>query len=88
MTQEVYMSFSVALQQLKYGAYVARKNWNGKNMWIKLIQASGALTHPTLVIQYPTASAAYPNGSVVPWFPSSTDILADDWFIVSASSTL
>jgi hypothetical protein len=86
MTQEVYVNFSVALQQLKYGAYLARKNWNGKNMWIKLVQASGEFTHPSLVIQYPSFSAAYPNGSVVPWFPSATDILADDWFIVHPST--
>jgi hypothetical protein len=88
MTQEVYVSFSVALQQLKYGAYLARKNWNGKNMWIKLQQATGDVTHPCLVIEYPKGSAAYPNGSVIPWFPSQTDILSDDWFIVKASSTL
>lgn len=84
--EEVYVNFSVALQQLKYGAYLARKNWNGKNMWIKLVQASGEFTHPSLVIQYPSASAAYPNGSVVPWFPSATDILADDWFIIQPST--
>jgi hypothetical protein len=85
---EVYVSFSVALQQLKYGAYLARKNWNGKNMWIKLIQSSGELTHPFLGIEYPKGSTAYPSGSVVPWTPSQTDILADDWFIVKASSTI
>lgn len=88
MTQEVYVNFSVALQQLKYGAYLARKNWNGKLMWIKLVQASGEFTHPCLVIQYPAAvSAAYPEGSLIPWFPSQTDMLCDDWFIVQPSKT-
>lgn len=84
---EVYVSFSVALQQLKYGAFVARKGWNGKNMWIKFVVPFGELTHPFLAIEYPKGSAAYPNGSVVPWLPSQTDILADDWFIVRPSST-
>ena len=84
---EPYVNFSVALQQLKYGAYMARKNWNGKNMWIKLQQATGDVTHPFLVIEYPKGSAVYPNGSVVPWLASQTDILADDWFFIQPSNT-
>ena len=87
MTTETYVSFSVALQQLKYGAYVARKNWNGKNMWIKLVQPFGELTHPFLAIEYPEGSPAYPNGSLVPWLASQTDILADDWSFAKPSTT-
>jgi hypothetical protein len=43
---------------------------------------NAALTHPFLVIEYPKGHPAYLAGSCIPWQPSQTDMLSDDWFIV------
>jgi hypothetical protein len=77
--------FSKALEALKKGAKVARKNWNGKGMWIRLFAKTKLpceLTHPFLIIEYPVGHPAYPEGICIPWLASQTDMLADDWFIV------
>ena len=79
------MSFSHALEAVKQGKKIARKGWNGKNMWIEL-QApyeQSEMSLPYLYIEYPAGHPAYPQGSRVPWLASQTDMLADDWFIVA-----
>ena len=67
---------------MKEGKKLARKGWNGKNMWIAM-ERPGAIhskmTLPYLYIEYPKGHPAYPNGSRVPWLASQTDILSDDW---------
>ena len=86
--QETF-DFSGALKMIKEGKRLARLNWNGKDMWVCLFPNSGCqlsdaqtigLTHPFLVIEYPVGSAAYPEGSCIPWLASQTDLLAEDWF--------
>jgi len=82
------MSFSSALSHCKDGYKIARKGWNGKNMWIEL-EGGKKYFHrdvpdrlPYLVIIYPVGHPAYPEGAVVPWLASQTDLLADDWCVV------
>lgn len=77
-------SFSEALKYLKRGMKVARKNWNAKDQYITLLdpynteqftlqeEAPLGTFYPYLVIK-----TNY-NG-IVPWFPSATDVLAEDW---------
>jgi hypothetical protein len=89
--REGKMDFQFALTALKEGLRVERAGWNGKGMWIKLIrietlqahEAMRGITHPFLAIEYPKLHPAYPHGSLVPWLASQTDILADDWSIVT-----
>lgn len=73
--------FGWALEQLKAGRKVRRANWNGKNMWLLLQvpDAHSKMTHPYIYIEYPVGSSAYPKGSRVPWLPSQTDMLTEDW---------
>jgi hypothetical protein len=82
------LTFSDALTALKKGERIARKGWNGKNMWIRLFNRTElpldrAISHPFLVIEYPSGHPAYPDGSCIPWLASQTDLLADDWFITA-----
>lgn len=70
-------SFSWALIQLKKGIKVARKNWNGKGLWLELQKPDGnsKMTLPYIYLNYP-------KGDKVPWFASQTDMLEEDWFEV------
>ena len=85
-------SFGWALEQLKSGSKVARKGWNGKDMFIFLVPSC------TFKVDKPSLMGIYPEGTeieyhahidmktaqgyIVPWLASQADILADDWELV------
>ena len=85
-------SFSEALVDLKQGLKVARCGWNGKGMFLFLVQGS------TFKVNRPPLLGIYPEGTeinyhahidmktadnkIVPWLASQTDMLAEDWDIV------
>lgn len=73
--------FGTALHWLKHGKKMRRRGWNGKGMWLQMQRpdAHSKMTHPYIYIEYPAGSIAYPQGSRVPWLPSQTDMLGDDW---------
>jgi len=85
--------FSSALRDLKAGRRVARAGWNGKGMFIFLVNGSNFIVNrePLLsilgdgaeVTYRPHIDMKYAEGKVVPWLASQTDILADDWEIVA-----
>lgn len=81
-------TFSDALKYLKRGLKVQRMNWNGKDQYIMLHdpynndeyqltekETGEGTMYPHLVIK-----TNY--NAIVPWFPSATDLLADDWVFV------
>lgn len=86
------MNFSEALRHLKTGLKVGRTGWNGKGMFIFLVDGS------TFKVSRPPLNEFYPEGTeityhahvdmrtadgqIVPWLCSQTDMLADDWEIV------
>lgn len=85
------MDFSNALVNLKAGHKVARKGWNGKEMFLCLatdidfvtnadlsnVQTlSGDLVHKSIVMK--TAD----NKFIVGWIPSQVDMLSEDWTII------
>ncbi len=73
------LAFSHALDELIiYGARIARSGWNGKGMWIAL-QVPDA--HSKMSLPYIYMSTA--TGDLVPWLASQTDILANDWMVVT-----
>ena len=78
-------SFGDAVEILKKGARVARAGWNGKGMWLILIEPGNAM--------FTKGGCAYPmqpcigmktaSGDMQPgWLASQADILAEDWQIV------
>ena len=88
----MWMSFSGALEALKEGKRVAREGWNGKNMFIFLVQGS------TFQVSRAPLNQFYPegteikyhahidlrsaNGEIVPWNPSQADMLSSDWIVL------
>ncbi|EGL2187070.1 TPA: DUF2829 domain-containing protein [Salmonella enterica subsp. enterica serovar Lehrte] len=91
------MSFGLALEAMKEGFQVARHGWNGKGMWLKLVNppqsAIPADWHyevtcgdeytlePSLKL-LPWIGMKTADGGFVPWLASQTDMLADDWIVL------
>ena len=85
-------SFSEALIHLKSGKRVARQGWNGKGMFIFLVNGSTfQVNRPPLLGIYPEGTTINyhahvdmktADGMIVPWLCSQTDMLAEDWNLV------
>ncbi|MBQ4826588.1 DUF2829 domain-containing protein [Leisingera sp. HS039] len=90
------MNFGQALEALKEGKRVARDGWNGKGMFLFLVQGSNFIVNrePLISIMGEGAEVTYrphidmkdAEGKVVPWLASQTDILADDWRITELAA--
>jgi hypothetical protein len=87
------MDFGKALESLKAGKLVARSGWNGKGMFLLLVPAStftvtrapllGIFPEDTQVNYLPHIDMKTVTGAIVPWLPSQTDVLAEDWELAS-----
>lgn len=80
-------SFGKALDMLKGGAKVARKGWNGRGIFIELQvpDEHSKMTHPYIFIDTTGLKSDNPDAKRdrVPWLASQTDMLSEDWMVVS-----
>lgn len=86
-------SFGHALQALKSGSRVARAGWNGKGMFLILVPGSTitvdrkplleVFPEGTQIKYLPHIDMKTATGEIVPWLASQTDVLADDWQVLS-----
>ena len=78
------MTFGLAIEALKQGRKVTRSGWNGKGMWLELQlpDSKSKMTLPYIFLNYPAGAKTTP-GARVPWLASQTDVLADDWCLLS-----
>lgn len=85
------MTFGEAIESMKNGSKVCRGGWNGKGMFLYHVPANnypsvtdvakkefGGTTPYGAYIAMKTA-----QGNVVPWLASQTDMLSEDWTVVS-----
>ncbi|WP_421086378.1 DUF2829 domain-containing protein [Raoultella ornithinolytica] len=82
---DVELSFSYALEALKEGVAVARKGWNGKAMYLRLVDSKHYDVGNGIARDLELASwigMKTADGKFVPWLASQTDILAEDWVIL------
>lgn len=93
------MDFGVALMNLKEGHHVARKGWNGKGMFLVMqpgsqvpaerMRADGMKEYykdagiETVTIAPHIDLKAADGTYVTGWLASQTDLLAEDWVILS-----
>lgn len=86
------MNFGQAIEALKEGKRVSRSGWNGKGMFLFLVNGSNLIVNrePLLSIMGEVEVTYRPHidmkdaeGKVVPWIASQTDMISDDWGIVS-----
>ena len=85
------MNFGQALDLLKTGHKVTRKNWNGKGMFLFLVNGSTfQVNRAPLLGIYPEGTTINyrshidmktADGSIVPWVASQSDILEEDWMV-------
>jgi hypothetical protein len=88
------MDIGGALRALRDGARVARRGWNGKDMFLFLVPGSefevsrapllGIYPAGTRIQYQPHVDMRTASGSVVPWLCSQSDLLAHDWCVVDA----
>lgn len=87
------MNFSKALNEIKAGKRLTRKGWNGKGMFVFLVPGSNfavnrepllsILGQGTEVTYRPHIDLCATDGTVGVWQPSMSDVLAEDWEIIS-----
>lgn len=88
------MDFGQAIAALKAGKRVSRSGWNGKGMFLYLVPGSTfTVNRPPLMGIYPEGTAIKylphidmrtADGACVPWLASQTDVLAEDWAVLTA----
>ena len=86
------MPFGLALEAVKKGARVARRGWNGKDMFVCLgnvqtfstsADISSAQNEDDTILCLPfLMMKTADNAMCMGWLASQTDMLADDWYIV------
>lgn len=67
-----------AIKNMRNGARVCRRGWNGKGMYL-MLQVPDA--HSKMTLPYVFMRTA--QGDLVPWLCSQTDLLATDWEIAA-----
>ena len=81
------MGFGEALTELGKGRRVARRGWNGKDMWLLRVEGNQyALKDVAQVDELellPWIGLKTATGGFVPWLASQSDVLASDWQVVS-----
>ena len=86
------MNFGQAIEALKDGKKVSRKGWNGKNQWVIMIKGTDLQNvlkygygeyenEPTITPVLAIKTSA--NQFQIGWLASQSDMLSDDWEIVS-----
>jgi len=91
MGSEIF-DFSTALRWIKDGKKVQRVGWNGKGMFVFLVDGSTfKVSRPPLLGIYPEGTEINyhahvdmrtADGQIVPWLCSQTDLLSEDWQLV------
>lgn len=86
------MDFSTALLAVKAGKRVSRAGWNGKGMFVFLVNGRqftvnrepllSILGEGTAVNYHAHVDMKTADGQIVPWLCSQTDLLADDWGVL------
>ena len=92
---EQLYTFGEAIELLKKGAKIARLSWNGKGMFIYYVPAASypiqRNSNKTLAGVFENDMAPYTayiamktaQDFVTPWTPSQSDVLDEDWVVVS-----
>lgn len=81
------MTFEKALEILKQGGRVYREGWNGKGMELMIIfpwDTSDMTRRYIAMVIHPNSTKQFEGKlnegiEMVPWLPSQTDLMAEDW---------
>lgn len=84
-TADGEMDFGSALTELKEGAKVARSGWNGKGMYIHMVELDDGAECDCGMENLPYLEIKTADNHLIPWVASQSDLLAEDWVIVEAA---
>lgn len=70
------------VKQMQDGARVRRSGWNGKGMFLFLVEETKTNALGKKTLAFVMMSTA--QGDYVPWLCSQTDLLAVDWELADA----
>ena len=86
------MNFGEAIEAMKSGKKVSRSGWNGKGMFLFLVNGSkfkvsiaplNTIYEEDTEVEYcPHIDMKTADNKIVPWLASQTDVLAEDWGLV------
>jgi hypothetical protein len=86
------LTFGLAVEALKQGFKAHRAGWNGKGMFVFLVNGStfnvsrapllGIFPEGTEINYRPHIDIKNVDGSISTWVPSIGDVMAEDWAIV------
>lgn len=85
-------TFGRAIKSLKEGYKVARDGWNGKGMFLALVEGDNwgiGVNDPRdfkgapMIKNSDFIGMKTADNKFVPWLASQTDILAEDWTVIS-----
>ena len=86
------MTFGHAVELMKAGHKVARQGWNGKGMFLFLVDGStfkvnrppllGIFEEGTEIVYRPHIDMKAANGDIGTWVASQSDIIESDWVVV------
>jgi len=80
------LSFGLAIEAMRLGHRVARKGWNGQGIFLRISYPGATCLMTKEFIYIDTTALASDNSDAplcrVPWLPSQTDLLSQDWVIV------
>jgi hypothetical protein len=77
------MNFGEAIEKMKVGEKVTRKGWNGKGMYVFLVEEKihykegVAYNEKPFIVMFTAEKCLQPG-----WLASQADILAEDWEVV------
>lgn len=89
-------TFGMAIEALKMGHKVQRSGWNGKDMYLVILDPArdNLITLSVSCVEATRELALQPfivmktvDNTYVPWLASQTDMLSDDWRIVNFIQT-
>lgn len=86
------IDFGGAIREMRTGDRVSRDGWNGADQWIRYVDLSNdrefELIRTKEAVGEFTPFFVLKNvqGSLIPWTPSQTDQLAEDWFVLKRST--
>lgn len=90
------MNFGQAIELAKQGKRIARKGWNGANMFAYYVEAGvfpakmdaiKGIFENDMVPYRPYLALKTAQNDVATWSPSTSDALAEDWEVVIDSPT-
>lgn len=82
-----YPDIGYAVTMMVQGKRVRRAGWNGKGMWIELVDKTRCqLRDQTIRETLPWVGMKTADDKFVPWLCSQTDLLATDWELVDIAS--